>query len=152
MKLHLRYLWYVLRHKWFVLVAGWRIGVPLWQLITHDWSKFLPREWGPYAAYFYSGRPKMETQAAFDRAWNYHQKQQPHHWQHWVLVTDRDDPRIIPLAMPERYIREMVADWAGAGRAITGRWEVCEWYQKNRERIYLHPATRDRVETLLRFW
>lgn len=57
-------------------------------------------------------------------------------------------PRALP--MPEAYVREMVADWMGAGRAITGRWDVAEWYKKNRDNMVLHPDTRTRVEALLR--
>lgn len=55
--------------------------------------------------------------------------------------------------MPERFIREMVADWAGAGRAISGQWEVKQWWfgteerpGGNRVRILLHPKTLDLVD------
>jgi hypothetical protein len=51
--------------------------------------------------------------------------------------------------MPEPLVREMVADWMGAGRAITGTWDVAGWYAKNRERMVLHPETRARVEALI---
>lgn len=51
--------------------------------------------------------------------------------------------------MPERYVREMVADWYGAGRAITGRWDAPGWYWENKEKMKLHPATRSFVEVLL---
>jgi hypothetical protein len=51
--------------------------------------------------------------------------------------------------MPERLWREMVADWMGAGRAITGKWEAAAWYAKNREIIQLAEPTRAKVEALL---
>ena len=51
--------------------------------------------------------------------------------------------------MPYKYAVEMVCDWAGAGRAITGKWEYKEWYYKNKEKIILHPETRKDVEMLL---
>lgn len=53
-------------------------------------------------------------------------------------------PRALP--MPERYVREMLADWMGAGRAITGRWETPKWYMDNRHNMVLHPDTRAYVE------
>lgn len=56
---------------------------------------------------------------------------------------------MIALRMPERLVREMVADWMGAGRAITGRWEVGVWYAANADKMVLHVATRARVEELL---
>ena len=55
----------------------------------------------------------------------------------------------VALPMPEHFVREMVADWAGAGRAITGSWEVSAWYAKNKEKIVLHPKTRCLVVILL---
>jgi len=216
---HIKYFWYVARHKWFVLVAGLRLRVNIVQLITHDWSKFLPSEWGPYVAHFYGDYPKhdpedpckwqrrnydgpttLDVKRWFDVAWNHHQKRQPHHWQYWLLTTDQpgqdwalwqmappigpytlayqgepvaelpDDARPmqdnarylfagelrttlnrapVALAMPERYVREMVADWMGAGRAITGKWEVAAWYAKTREHIILHPETRAQVEAMI---
>lgn len=151
MRPHLRYLSYVLRHKWFVLVAGLRVGAPLWRLMIHDWSKFTPAEWGPYVASFYgpwkyNERP-AEVVEAFDRAWLHHQHANPHHWQHWVLREDSGAIKL--LRMPPPLVHEMVADWMGAGRAITGRWEVSEWYVKNRNVIQLHPDTRATVEYLI---
>ena len=52
--------------------------------------------------------------------------------------------------MPDDLVREMVADWMGAGRAITGRWEVAEWYEANKGKMHLHPGTRALVESLVR--
>ncbi len=159
MRPHLRYLSYVLRHKWFVLVAGLRVGgIPLWRLLVHDWSKFTPAEWGPYAEWFYGyhgqtwegveeSHEVYTRRIAYDRAWLHHQHANPHHWQHWLLRLD-DGPTLF-LEMPEHFAREMVADWLGAGRAITGRWDVREWYGRNAERILLHRNTRQLVERLI---
>lgn len=151
MSAHLRYLSYVLRHKWFVLVAGLKVGAPLWRLLIHDWSKFTPAEWRPYVLSFcgpggYANRPPHVVEA-FDRAWLHHQHANPHHWQHWVLREDSGATKALPMPVP--FVREMVADWMGAGRAITGRWEVAEWYAKNRDKMVLHPATRAFVEAMI---
>lgn len=167
MKAHWQYLRYVIRHKWYVFVAGLSLRVPLWQLIIHDWSKFLPSEWFPYVDYFYGGpwvaanhgdqrlhlgerytQPWVDRR--FNEAWNRHQKRQPHHWQFWLLTMDSGETA--PLEMPENYVREMVADWIGAGHAITGDGSLkrtAEWYAKNRDHIQLHCNTQSRVETLL---
>jgi len=150
---HFKYAVYLARHKWFVFVAGLRIGAPLWRLIIHDWSKFLPCEWLPYARYFYGTPHKyqfpccVKAQTDFDRAWLHHQHANPHHWQHWVLREDSGATKV--LEMPIRFAREMVADWMGAGRAITGKWETAQWYAKNKQNIQLHEATREIVENIL---
>ncbi len=202
-----RYGWSVVRHKWFVFLACWKMGIPL-AGITHDLSKFLPDEFGPYAEYFYGGYPRDQkppaVQEAFDRAWKKHQQRNRHHWQHWlvaprefdlaecwrhvrrggapivrnatygksseaeflwetsILAEDDGDIRCLAcgrtftvqeiqvqgIEMPERYWREMVADWMGAGRSF-GKPDTATWYRKNREKIQLAPATRVNVEMAL---
>jgi hypothetical protein len=148
---HARYASYVGRHKWFVFVAGRRTHAPLWRLLIHDWSKMTRAEWSPYVRSFYGPwsykqRP-LEVVAAFDAAWLHHQHANKHHWQHWVLREDSGATKV--LEMPDPLVREMVADWMGAGRAITGKWEVAAWYEANREKILLGPETRIRVEELI---
>jgi hypothetical protein len=162
--MHARYFSYIVRHKWFVFQAGRLTGASLWRLIKHDWSKFFPSEWMPYASYFYgeppartqSGRPnheltefqwRQESRARFNRAWLLHQHRNDHHWQHWVLRND--DGTTECLEMPSHVAKEMLADWMGAGRAITGKWECAEWYAKNRDKIQLHPETRAFIEANL---
>lgn len=81
---------------------------------------------------------------AFDRAWLKHQHRNDHHWQHWTLRQDSGEVK--PLYIPVQPCLEMVADWLGAGRAITGSWEADTWYQKNRDVIVLHEMTRPTVE------
>jgi hypothetical protein len=144
--MHWKYLKAVLRHKWFVFLAG-RGTVSLWQLVKHDWSKFIPAEWTPYARSFYGPQPRtVATRQAFDRAWLHHQHANPHHWQAWVLREDSGVTKVLP--MPEKYRREMLADWRGAGRAY-GNNDTAGWYEKNAARIMLHPETRALVEAEL---
>lgn len=144
MKPHLRYLGYVLRHKWFVFLAGLKTGAPIWRLVIHDWSKFTPAEWTPYVRNFYTDRGDQD---AFDAAWLHHQHRNPHHWQHWLLREDDGPLKLIE--MPESLVREMVADWMGAGRAITGKWDTAGWYAANRDKIKMHSRTKTLVESLL---
>jgi Family of unknown function (DUF5662) len=151
MKRHLQYLSYIVRHKWFVLQASITIGAPLWQALVHDLSKLWPSEWLAYLAMFYGTlgdeQENMDIDRAFDVAWLKHQHRNPHHWQHWVLRDDGGELKV--LLMPRRYILEMIADWAGAGRAITGKWECAEWYHKSKKLMQFHPETRFNVEYLL---
>lgn len=155
---HFKYLRYIVRHKWFVFWAGISLHVPFWQLVFHDWHKFTPTEWIPYVNYFYGNGDKRKTttqydptntgDAAFDYSWLSHQNRGKHHWQHWILVRDDGDTRVLP--MPEKYAREMVADWSGAGRALGHGNDVVPWYRKNKDKMQLHPDTRVLVEELVR--
>lgn len=149
MKRHIQYLKYVLRHKWFVFIACRKLRVGWWQSIIHDWHKFLPSEWGPYARTFYKpdGSGQYVESEEFAVAWNLHQKRGRHHWQHWLLTWDRGSETI--LSMPDKYCREMVADWWGAGRAITGKWDAVTWYYKNKQNMRLSISTSESVELLL---
>lgn len=54
----------------------------------------------------------------------------------------------VALQMPDVYIREMVADWRGAGRA-QGNPDTKAWYLANRDNMTLHPITRMDVEVYL---
>lgn len=164
MRRHWVYLRAVLRHKWFVFLACFRFGVPIWSAILHDWDKFLPDEWFAYARYFYDPvgnkidrRDKTGYYDAsqsnaphFDRAWLLHQKRNKHHWQWWVLPYDDGRIRLLPMADLAR--REMLADWFGAGRAYNPDWTPLEprkWYEKNKDKMQLHPETRAWVEAEL---
>jgi len=150
-----RYLKSVLRHKWFVFVECYKLGVP-WLGLVHDLSKFLPSEFVPYAHYFYGPYPRDDEYKpewvvdAFNYAWLHHQHRNKHHWQRWLLTMDsaRGSDKIVPLTMPERFRKEMLADWRGAGRAY-GNADTIGWYMKNVEQIQLDGITRDWIEIQL---
>jgi len=157
---HWAYCKYVFRHKWFVFLECCRLGIP-WLGIIHDMSKFYPSEWFPYMRHFFnrdgSDKPKTRDKtgyykptdtgdAAFDDAWFLHQKRNRHHWQWWILPEDTVGARALP--MPEKYLREMLADWRGAGRA-QGTPSTLAWYQVNGQKLQLHPRNREWIERKL---
>lgn len=149
---HLKNLRYLLLHKYYVFLAGLELGVPIWQLVIHDWSKLTPTEWGPYARTFFGPKPPTQDKAGykhqpgsnpeFDKAWEHHWRNNPHHWQYWLQDGE-------PLEMPEKFAREMVADWRGAGMVQRAP-DTRAWYLKNRDTIILHSETRQFVEYLLK--
>lgn len=152
---YLRYLRSVLTHKWFVFVAARHCGVSLFRAIIHDWSKFTPAEFGPYARRFYAGNAgvlgKSNDPVEFHLAWLHHQRLNLHHWESWCQVEDFDPSHcgIRPLQMPVKYANEMVADWWAAGRGYDGAWRLPTWYWENRDKVRLHPVTRAYVEALI---
>lgn len=148
---HWAYLKYVLRHKRFVYQEGRKLGVGRIQLLVHNFQKFLPAEWTPYVHNFYGTEEQKAAAKAgpFDKAWLHHQKLGgKHHWQYWVLIQD-DSSDILTIPMPDKYRREMLADWRGAGRAIHGTDETAEWYREKRDQIILHHETRTWIEDQL---
>ena len=165
---HISYAKYLLRHKWFVTVECFRHGL-IWRGLVHDLSKFRPSEWFPYARYFYAPngksyqaakrdktgyyKPTDTGDAAFDFAWLLHQKRNRHHWQWWMLPEDDGGVKVIPMRL--KYVKEMICDWKGAGRAqgVENWQDVRPWYEKNKGKIQLEEITRKLfVETLIEEW
>lgn len=149
MRRHWQYLKYVIRHKLFVFQECLMLGVPIWIALLHDWDKFMPDEWFPYARTFYKpdGTKQYQESDEFTRAWLLHQNRNKHHWQFWMITWDRGTTECLPI--PDVYRREMLADWRGAGRAITGKDNTLDWYIANRAKMHLHPDTRAWVDNQL---
>lgn len=168
---HLKYLSYVLRHKWYVFLECCKYGL-VWRGIVHDLSKFRPREWFAYAEHFYGpnshdkdGRytpmrdktgyykPIDTGDAAFDRAWFWHQKVNSHHWQFWFQIHNTDDIHFgTILEMPHNDMVEMFCDWHGASRAQGNKSTVPEWWQANKSKIRLHLLTREWLQNQIELW
>ena len=93
-------------------------------------------------------RTYEQVDVEFGVAWNEHQKRNKHHWQYWLLTNDSDEPQTVALEMPERYVKEMVADWKGAGKAY-GTPNTRKWFLEHEKDIVLHPKTLELVKELL---
>lgn len=175
----IRFLHATIVHKWHVYRAGRRLGVGHWQLLIHDLSKFRRAEFVPYGKFFYALPGAGWLKAVQDPAarlgmlegWLRHIQRNPHHWQYWVLVNGASvvatrkvasHGRIIEtspieaLPMPRKYVREMLADWMGAGRAYQGEYPASvaewKWWQDNKDQIILHPESRAHLTRAICDW
>ena len=150
MKKYLKYLLYVLEHKKNVGIECLKMGMPI-HAITHDLSKFLPSEFIPYAKYFYDTNKannydkKTENDKNFQTGWNHHQKRNKHHWNYWVSVT-RSSNAQLPISMPRKYVKQMIADWRGMSRKFGGTWQ--KYYEENCDEMILHKRTITRISIL----
>jgi hypothetical protein len=124
---HWQYLKYVLRHKLFVLLAGLKLHVPILMLLAHDWDKFLPDEWFPYARTFYApdGSKQYVESVDFARAWMLHQHRNKHHWQNWLWVQMDSNNCAFPL----RETDYLVWDRGVAQRVVHRNSGADEWYE-----------------------
>ena len=107
-----------------------------------------------HAARYYKEIGKKTQQVIkqeYDLAWLHHIHCNPHHWKYFMLYEEGDESGLKLFEMPEIYVKEMIADWIGAGIAITGKREVGQWYLKNKDKMMLHKNTRDRIENELLF-
>lgn len=153
---HLSYFKYVVRHKWFVFIECCKLSIP-WLGIIHDLSKFSRVEWAAYARQFFNpDGSKREVRDKtgfydpnklsddFDRAWNNHQKSNKHHWQYWCSIQITGEPKLLPF--PDKYRREMLADMRGASMALGFGVSIKAYYEKNKDKMQLHPETRQWLE------
>jgi len=96
---------------------------------VHDFSKFGPQEFEPYARNFYGVTHGAEERPdEYMVAWKHHYTMNPHHWQFWAVGLNKDFPDAgIPRTMPEEYAKEMICDWHGAAEAYGGKRDIAGW-------------------------
>ena len=115
----------------------------------HDRSKNDIEEYYAYDQYFYGGKRTKEIKENFNIAWLHHIHNNPHHWQHWVLVNDDPEEGTIAIRMPYRYVVEMICDWWAFSWSKDNLYEIFDWYDKHKEYMILHEDTRELVEEIL---
>ena len=137
----------------------------------HDASKYDIEEYEAYDQYFYqNGKNSTEGKMKFDLAFLHHVRNNPHHWQYWVLIDDDgsdsiDGHQVKPMDMPDSYILEMLADWwsfsynryleeiskddASYVEAYKLLYGIFDWYEDHRNSIIFSTTTRNKVERFL---
>jgi hypothetical protein len=116
------------------------------QINWHDVSKYLKDEYDAYDNYFY-GKKTEKVKTEFNYAWLHHIHNNPHHWQHWVLVNDEDGTHA--LEMPREYVIEMICDWWAFSHKSGNLYEIFDWYKSHKENMILHEKTKKLVEEIL---
>ena len=117
-------------------------------ILLHDDTKFNNDEYYAYDEYFY-GKKTKTSEKNMRYAFQNHIHQNPHHWQHWVHITDDGSPSIIALDMPYQYIIEMICDWWSFSWASGDLFSIFDWYNEHKKIIKFSKRTRDTVEDIL---
>ena len=121
-----------------------------WQLrYNHDVSKHSMEEYNAYDRYFYGGNRSYEVVQNFNKAWLHHIHNNPHHWQHWVIINDEPDEGMTILDMPHIYIVEMICDWWSFSWTKGNLYEIFDWYEQRKDYMKLSDKTRKTVEDIL---
>lgn len=118
---------------------------------SHDMSKYSAQEYDAYDAYFYGKNKTEKIKENFNLAWLHHIHENPHHWQHWVLMEDNPETgeNFKCLEMPQCYVLEMICDWWSFSWKTGNLYEIFDWYEKHKNTIKLHPETRFLVQRWL---
>lgn len=142
---YFKFLHKFLTHKYYVFKYGLRLKVPIWQLITHDMSKLSWTELNGYVKFIFIDKDRDK----FMLTWNHHLKHNKHHPEYWIIPNKKDSHKIEVLDMPEKYVREMIADWHGAGMAYVGHDDVSEWFIANQKRFNFSKNTTEILKRVL---
>ena len=139
-------------HKYYVGKYCFKMGL-YWQGITHDLSKFSPIEFFESAKYYQGDRSPIDAckeKNGVSYGWLHHKGRNPHHYEYWV--DNLDDGGHAPL-MPNKYAKELIADYLGAGHAYMGKnftylKELKWWELKRINPLMMHPAMKATISTV----
>ena len=125
-----------------------------YQGLTHDLSKYSFSEFATSVKYFEGYRsPYMKEKEinGVSQAWLGHKGKNKHHWEYWY---DMIGGKWVPVEMPYRYVVEMVCDRVAACKTYQKENYTQEsalvYYLNRPAKDYMHPATRDLLEHMLR--
>ena len=113
---------------------------------AHDQSKYDKEEYNAYDKYFYGNR-SYEVVEDFKLAWLHHIHQNPHHWQHWVLLNDDEGEEC--LEIPLCYIIEMICDWWSFSWKTGNLMEIFNYYDQHKDKIKMNEFSRNQLEDIL---
>ena len=121
-----------------------------WQIcFNHDASKTDPEEYDAYDAYFYGNNRSYSVVQNFNKAWLRHIHNNPHHWQHWILINDEPKEGMVVIDMPYIYVVEMICDWWSFSWKKGDLNEIFGWYEDRKDYMKLSANTRRSVEYIL---
>lgn len=121
-----------------------------WQIcFNHDASKTDPEEYDAYDAYFYGNNRSYSVVQNFKKAWLRHIHNNPHHWQHWILINDEPKEGMVVIDIPYIYVVEMICDWWAFSWTKGDLNEIFRWYEDRKDYMKLSANTRISVEYIL---
>lgn len=105
------------KHRHEVIRLCFKAGIGF-QGLFHDLSKYSPTEFIPGARY-YTGSESPNNgerrESGFSLAWMHHKGRNKHHFEYWYDY-DMVTKKIVPMPMPDRYIKEMFCDRVAASK------------------------------------
>lgn len=152
------YLWQhfktITKHRFQVMEGCFRVGLYRQGLI-HDLSKYSPTEF-LNGAKFYQGNRSPNTaereHKGYSEAWMHHKGRNRHHYEYWTDIS-LETRQYESLAMPRKYLIEMVMDRRAACMTYQGKNYTDSapliYFRKSMERNRMHPQTRQELDYLL---
>lgn len=143
-------------HRWLVCKYCFRVGL-YWQGLTHDLSKYSPREFWVGAKYFtgtHSPNDGERRDKGYSSSWLHHKGRNKHHFEYWTDYSPVRGVGVTGVKMPVRYVAEMFCDRLAASKVYRGQdFQPGDPYQffqyGKKKRLLMHPATSELLETIL---
>ena len=145
------------RHRRLVLKYCFRLGL-YWQGLTHDLSKYSPREFWVGARYFQGDRSPNDAERkarGYSSAWLHHKGRSRHHLEYWTDYGLLPDGRrgIVGVEMPAKYVAEMFCDRLAASRVYRGdafcQEDPWKFFQHSKAHTILNPRTAELLESMV---
>ena len=141
-------------HRWLVCKGCFRVGLYR-QGLTHDLSKFSPTEFWQGVKYYQGYRSPNAAERedkGYSEAWMHHKGRNRHHYEYWTDLS-LETRRYEPVAMPRKYLVEMVMDRRAACMTYEGMNYTAaspyNYFSKSRERLMMHKDTERQLAFLL---
>jgi hypothetical protein len=127
--------------------------IRLWRRASIDLSKFSWTEFSESVKFYQGGKkspiPVIKQEKGYSKAWQHHKGKNPHHYEYW---TDNYDTGITCIEMPEKYVKELVADLIAAGRTYNGKkftiQDEINWWNNCKDSKFIHPKTKELITKL----
>ena len=145
----------ITRHRWLVRRGCFRVGL-YWQGLAHDLSKYSPVEFLVGAKHYqgnHSPNSEERREKGYSEAWMHHKGRNRHHWEYWTDLS-LQTMTYAPVAMPRKYLVEMVMDRIAACKVYQGNdytdASALNYLQRGvLDRIRMHPKTLRELEYIL---
>ncbi|MCQ2098462.1 MAG: DUF5662 family protein [Fibrobacter sp.] len=112
----------ITKHRNEVIRLCFKAGIGF-QGLFHDLSKYSPTEFIPGCKY-YTGKESPNNgerrDTGYSLAWMHHKGRNKHHFEFWYDY-DMVTKKIVPMTMPDRYIKEMFCDRVAASKTYGGK-------------------------------
>ena len=147
----------ITKHKWYVLQYCFRAGL-YWQGLTHDLSKYSPKEFWVGAKYYQGDRSPNDEERrekGYSSAWLHHKGCNRHHQEYWVdyILQPNGRARFGGVEIPKKYVVEMFCDRLAASRVYQGAAfdpaAPYEHYLRGKHLSLLHENSETLLETML---
>lgn len=107
-------------------------------ILKHDESKYSKEEFMPYAKYFFDGKKNEDE---FNKAWEHHYKNNPHHPEYWEGKE-----------MSYEFIIEMICDWMTFSIKKNNMHELINFYEnkaKDDKEKNLNEKTKEKLDKII---